>query len=83
MTVPTPHVQPPRKPGEIAHDPAELGTLARIEGLIGEEIALLKIPAKERSTDQHDRLRAIGEELDRIWEKLRDRAERLVERPAT
>jgi hypothetical protein len=64
---------PPRKP--------DVSLLARIEGLVGEEDALLRIPARERSAPQHDRVRAIGEELDRIWATLRERAERLEARP--
>lgn len=58
----------------------EDGLFARIEGLVGEEEALLRIPARQRSRDQHERLRSIAAELDRVWEKLRDRAERLVRR---
>jgi hypothetical protein len=54
----------------------EEGLFARIEGLVGEEDALLRIPARERTAEQHERLRSIGAELDRAWEKLRRRAER-------
>jgi hypothetical protein len=64
---------PPRKP--------DVSLLSRIEGLVGEEDALLLIPAKDRSAHQHDRLRSIGDELDRIWETLRRRAERLEAGP--
>jgi hypothetical protein len=63
---------PPRGP-----DDPELGLFARVEGLVGEEEALLRIPVAERNPEHHDRLRAIGEELDRIFEKLRERAGRL------
>jgi hypothetical protein len=38
---------------------------------------LLWIPDKYRSKQQAIRLRGIGAELDRVWEKLRERAERL------
>jgi hypothetical protein len=55
--------------------------LARIEGLVGEEHALLLIPAEKREKHQHERLRAISEELDRVWEKLRERAERIAAQP--
>jgi hypothetical protein len=64
---------PPRKP--------DVSLFARIEDLVGEEDALLRIPAKERSDDQRDRLRSIGDELDRIWEALRSRADRLEAGP--
>jgi hypothetical protein len=37
---------------------------------------LLEVPHEKRNQEQHERLRAIREELDRIWEKLRERAER-------
>lgn len=65
-----------RGPEDLAATPPELGLFARIEGLVGEEAALLAIPAHQRDQAQRDRLRAIGEELDRIWERLRERAER-------
>jgi hypothetical protein len=58
-------------------------TFARVERLIGEEQALLEIPAHRRSAEQHDRLRAIGRELDRLWATLRERADRLGHQPAT
>jgi hypothetical protein len=61
----------------------EEGLFARIEGLAGEEEALLRIPARERTAEQHHRLRSIGAELDRVWERLRGRAEQLAgRRPA-
>jgi hypothetical protein len=58
----------------------EEGLFARIEGLVGQEDALLRIPARERTEEQHDRLRSIGAELDRAFEKLRERAERRAHR---
>jgi uncharacterized protein DUF2630 len=62
----------------------EDGLFARIEGLVGEEEALLRIPAHERSDQHHERLRSIGAELDRVWDKLRERAARRAGRkPAT
>jgi hypothetical protein len=71
-----------RDPDELLRD-GRLGLVARIEGLVGEEHALLRIPAGERSQAQHDRLHAIGTELDRVFDKLRERAERLAgHRPA-
>jgi hypothetical protein len=66
----------PRTPQELRRDHHELGVFARIEGLLGEEEALLLIPAHQRKQHEHDRLRAVTEELDRIWERLRDRAAR-------
>jgi hypothetical protein len=74
MTVP-PLYEPPRGPGPPGGD---LDILARIEGLMGEEDALLLIPARERSKEQHERLGAIGEELDRALDALRRRAERIA-----
>jgi hypothetical protein len=53
----------------------EITLFARIEGLIGEEAALLAIPARERTNEEDGRLRRISDELDRIWESLRRRAE--------
>jgi hypothetical protein len=72
-----------RTPDDLTADHPDMKLFARIEGLIGEEIALLKIPAKERSADQRDRLHAIGDELDRIFASLRERAERLAGRAAS
>ena len=56
----------------------EEGLFARIEGLVGQEDALLRIPARERGEEDRHRLRSIGTELDRVLEKLRERAERLA-----
>ena len=64
-------------PDDRVEVPAELGLFARIEGLIGEEKALLEIPARERSRQHRDRLRDVSAELDRIWDALRARATRL------
>ena len=64
-------------PGDKADVPADLGLFARVEGLVGEERALLEIPAQERSRQQRDRLRDVRAELDRIWESMRARAARL------
>ncbi|MEA2467337.1 MAG: hypothetical protein QOJ57_1463 [Thermoleophilaceae bacterium] len=54
----------------------EEGLFARIEGLVGQEDALLRIPAQQRTEAHHERLRSIAHELDLVWEKLRERAER-------
>jgi hypothetical protein len=48
---------------------------AQIEGLVGEEYALLAIPPHKRSKSDSTRLREIAETLDRIFDKLRERAE--------
>jgi hypothetical protein len=63
---------PRRLPG-VSDD---LEAFARVEGLVGEEQALLTIPAEQRSEEHQDRLRVIGEELDHAWEHLRERATR-------
>lgn len=65
------NVQPP---DDRAETPADLGLFARIEGLVGEERALLDIPGRTRSEQQKRRLRDITTELDRIAEALRVRA---------
>ena len=68
---------PPRDVDDLAPIPDELKLFARVEGLAGEERALLAPSREKRSPEQHERLRAISEELDRIWVALRERAERL------
>jgi hypothetical protein len=62
---------------DLSPIPPELELFARIEGLVGEEAALLAIPRQERKREQRDRLREISAELDRIWEKLQARATHL------
>jgi hypothetical protein len=61
--------------------PHAMRAFAAIENLIGQEDALLRIPARERTREQHDRLRAIGAELDHALEALRARASRAVQGP--
>jgi hypothetical protein len=61
---------------DVPVDPA-LREFARIEGLVGEELALLGVSEQDRTPEQHARLRTIRDELDRIFELLRERAERL------
>ena len=68
---------PPRAADDVSPIPDELKLFARIEGLVGEEAALLAIPRKERRREERERLRAISGELDRIFEALRERAHRL------
>ena len=68
---------PPRIADDMSPLPEELKLFARIEGLVGEEAALLAIPLEERRREEHERLRAISAELDRIFETLRERSHRL------
>ncbi len=63
--------------GDPVERAPEASLFARIEDLIGEEHALLLIPAAERRRHEHERLREIGDQLDRIWETLRERSRRL------
>jgi hypothetical protein len=62
-----------RPEGPLEHNPGA-SLFAHTEGLMGEEQALLLIPAQERKAHEHERLRAIGEELDRVYERLHERA---------
>src|SRR3954447_776512 len=75
MSVPRPQV--PRELGDPAERAPEARLFARIESLIDEEHALLLIPATERGRRDHERLREIEDQLDRIWEKLRERSRAL------
>jgi hypothetical protein len=68
---------------DVSPIPSELELFARIEGLVGEEAALLAVPLQQRRQEQRERLHAIGEELDRIWEKLSERAKRLGADPTS
>jgi hypothetical protein len=68
---------PPSKVKDLSPIPPELELFARIEGLVGEEAALLAIPRENRDRKQHQRLLALSAELDRISERLRKRAEHL------
>jgi Protein of unknown function (DUF2630) len=63
--------------GDPAERAPEASLFARIEDLIDEEHALLLIPAAERRRREHERLREIEDQLDRIWETLRERSRRL------
>jgi hypothetical protein len=75
MTVP-PFESPgvPRDLGPGLSDDAQV--FVRIENLMGEEDALLRIPSRARTAHDRERLRLIGEELDRAFERLRARAGR-------
>jgi hypothetical protein len=61
---------------DLGHVPPGVHFFAHIEGLTGEEDALLKVPPHERTPAQHERLRAITHELDRLHEHLAARAQR-------
>jgi hypothetical protein len=54
--------------------PESMRIFSRIEDLVGQEHALLQVPDRERTREQRDRLQAIGLELDRVFERLRQRA---------
>jgi hypothetical protein len=73
-------LEPERAPEDFVPGSSDLEVFAHFEGLVGEEAALLAISAKDRSQHHHERLKAIGEELDRVFEKLRQRAEHLARR---
>jgi hypothetical protein len=68
----------PRDERDLSQIPEGVRLFARIEHMVGEEGALLAIPPEKRSKEQHERLHAITRELDQIWEKLRERADRLT-----
>ena len=69
---------PPQDVKDLSPIPPELSLFARIEGLVGEEAAILAVAPHERSREQRKRLRAVSAELDRIWETLHERAERIA-----
>ena len=69
--------EPPFRRDELAPESASFDSVAHIEGLVGEEDSLLRIPAEERTHEQHQRLRALEQDLDKVWQKLRDRTQRL------
>jgi hypothetical protein len=54
--------------------PEAMRVFSRIEDLMGQERALLQVPDRERTREQRDRLRGIAAELDRVFERLRQRA---------
>jgi hypothetical protein len=45
---------------DLSPVPPELRLFARLEGLVGEEAALLSVPLEQRRQEQRERLRAIG-----------------------
>jgi Protein of unknown function (DUF2630) len=78
---PGPEIEREREPRDVAPEPYQLDAYAHIEGLCSEEDRLLEMSEEERTEAHHKRLHAIGAELDRAWEHLRKRAERLERRP--
>ncbi|MGZ4175430.1 MAG: DUF2630 family protein [Solirubrobacteraceae bacterium] len=74
---------PPDQVKDLSPIPPELQLFARIENLVGEEARLLAIPLQHRREVHRERLREISHELDRIWEMLRKRAERLRKNQAS
>jgi hypothetical protein len=78
---PGPEIGRERSPRDVAPEPAQLDLYAHIEGLCSEEDRILEMSAEERTEEHHKRLHAIGAELDRIWEHLRERTERRGRRP--
>jgi hypothetical protein len=75
-------LEPERGPKDFVPGSSDLEAFAHVEGLVGEEAVLLAVPHEDRSQHQHDRLKAVGEELDRVFEHLRERARRLAHRPS-
>ena len=61
---------------DLSRIPSDLEAYAHVEGLVGEEDELLEQAAADRKEEHRERLHAITEELDRVWETLRRRAER-------
>jgi hypothetical protein len=82
MTMSVPPPPAPRALGDPAERAPEASLFARIEDLIHEEHALLLIPATERGRRDHERLHEIEDQLDRIWETLRERSQRLRQHTA-
>jgi hypothetical protein len=71
VTQPGPYEEPLQGAPEL---PESMRVVSRIEGLTRQEDALLRIPARERTSAQRNRLRAIGAELDRVLAHLQARA---------
>ena len=68
---------PPEDVRNLSPIPSELGHYAHLEHLVGEEARLLEEAEESRKHEHHERLHEISGELDRVWEVLRERAERL------
>jgi predicted nuclease with TOPRIM domain len=61
---------------DLSPIPGDLEVYARVEGLVGEEEELLEQAEDGRKEEHRQRLHAIAQELDRVWETLRRRADR-------
>jgi hypothetical protein len=61
---------------DLSPIPGDLEVYTHVEGLVGEENELLEEAEESRKEEHRERLRAIGQDLDRAWETLRRRAER-------
>jgi hypothetical protein len=61
---------------DLSPIPHDLEVYAHIEGLVGEENELLETAEEDRTENHHERLHAIEEQLNRVWDTLRRRAER-------
>ena len=61
---------------DLSPIPRDLEVYAHIEGLVGEENELLDTAEEDRTENHHERLHAIEEQLNRVWDTLRRRAER-------
>ena len=72
MTLPFPAGE---RPAAEPEPPADIRAFTLAEHMIGEEYALLQIPEQDRTPAQRARLRELGDELDRLWDALRRRAE--------
>jgi hypothetical protein len=67
-------ITPGGGPLNVGHE--RLTAYEHVEGLCGEEEALLQIPADEREAHHHQRLKELKEELDRAFERLHERADK-------
>jgi hypothetical protein len=63
------------------HEYPGVEVFGHVEGLCREETELLEVAEHQRTAEQHQRLQAISEELDRTWEHLHERAQRLGRHP--
>jgi hypothetical protein len=73
-----PGAEPPLAEVNAAPEPSDVTYFSRVEGLVGEEAALLAVAPDDRTQTQRDRLHAIAADLDRIFDTLRERARRLT-----
>jgi|1185.fasta_scaffold327451_1 hypothetical protein len=62
-----------REPEDLAPLPEGLKVFARIQGLLGQEQALLAIAERERTREEQGLLNAVSAELDRAAARLRAR----------